>query len=65
MQNAINHMAENFDDTSQPNKLATEVNQYIKQKTKCEDAYLKQKKLSNEIALSLMSNVNEIINTKI
>lgn len=54
-------MAENFDKASQPNKLATEVNQYIKQKTKCEDAYLKQKEISNEIAMSLMPNVNEIL----
>ena len=52
----INHMAENFTKDSQPNKIATEVNQYIKQKTRCSDAYLKQKQTSNEIALSWIYN---------
>ena len=55
------HMAKNFNRDSQPNKIATEVNQYIKQKTKCEDAYLKQKEMSNEIALSLIDKVKEIL----
>ena len=57
------HMAENFSKNSQPNKIATEVNQYIKQKTQCPDAYSKQKEMSNEIALSLIDNVQEILNT--
>lgn len=55
------HMAENFNQDSQPNKLATEVNQYIKEKTNCEDAYLKQKEMSNEIALSIMAKVRDIL----
>lgn len=53
-------MAENYRN-SQPNGLATLVNQHIKQKTKCEDAYFEQKKLSNEIALSLMPKIKEIL----
>lgn len=57
----INHMAENFTKDSQPNKIATEVNQYIKQKTRCSDAYLKQKQTSNEIALSILPNAKEIL----
>ncbi len=56
-------MADNFNKYSQPNKLATEVNQYIKRETKCEDAYFKQKEISNEIALSLIPNINEILKT--
>lgn len=63
MQNCIIHMADNFNKESQPNKIATEVNQYVKQKTKCKDAYFKQKEISNEIALSLLPNVNEILKT--
>ena len=55
-------MAENFKD-SQPNELATEVNQYIKEKTKCEDAYFKQKEIGDEIALSLIPKVKEILKT--
>ena len=55
-------MAENFRD-SQPNGLATIVNQHIKEKTKCEDAYFKQKQTSDEIALSLMPKVKEILKT--
>lgn len=57
------HMAENFNRDSQPNKIATEVNQYIKKKTKCEDAYFNQKETSNEIALSLIPKVKEILKT--
>ena len=57
------HMADNFNRDSQPNKIATEVNQYIKQKTGCEDAYFKQKEISNEIALSILPKVKEILKT--
>jgi uncharacterized protein with ATP-grasp and redox domains len=39
-------MSQNFNRDSQPNKVATEVNQYIKLKTGCEDAYYKQKETS-------------------
>ena len=56
-------MADTFNKDSQPNKIATEVNQYVKQKTKCEDAYFKQKEISNEIALSMLPDVNEILKT--
>lgn len=63
MQNCMIHMADNFNKDSQPNKIATEVNQYVKQKTKCEDAYFKQKEISNEIALSMLPDVNEILKT--
>ena len=63
IQNCIKHMADNFNKDSQPNKLATEVNQYIKRETGCEDAYFKQKEISNEIALSLIPNINEILKT--
>lgn len=55
------HMAENFNESSQPNKIATEVNQHIKHETKCEDAYFRQKELSNEIALSILPNVKDIL----
>lgn len=41
MQNCLMHMAESFNNSSQPNKIATEVNQYIKQKTNCADAYFR------------------------
>lgn len=61
MQNCMMHMADNFNEDSQPNKIATEVNQYIKQKTNCADAYLMQKEMSNEIALSLMPKVRDIL----
>ena len=61
MQKCIMHMAENFNRDSQPNKIATEVNQYIKKQTKCEDAYFRQKELSNEIALSMLSKAEEIL----
>lgn len=63
MQDSVNHMAKNFDKNAQPNKLATEINQFIKEKTKCGDAYLKQKELSNEIALSLLPKVKGILKT--
>lgn len=56
-------MSDNFNKDSQPNKIATEVNQYVKQKTRCEDAYLEQKQISNEIALSTIPKVNEILET--
>ena len=61
MEHCMVHMATNFNDKAQPNRIATEVNQYIKQQTNCEDAYFKQKELSNEIALSLLPKVNEIV----
>lgn len=61
MHNCLSYVAENFNKDSQPNKLATEVNQYIKHKTQCGDAYLKQKEISNEIALSSMPKVKDIL----
>lgn len=61
MEHSMRHMARNFNEFAQPNKIATEVNQYIKQQTKCEDAYFRQKELSNEIALSMLPEVNEIL----
>ena len=61
MQDCFRHMAVNFGKDSQPNKLATEVNQYIKKQTNCADAYFNQKEMSNEIALSLMPKVNNIL----
>jgi hypothetical protein len=61
MQKCIMHMAENFNRDSQPNKIATEVNQYIKKQTRCEDAYFRQKELSNEIALSMLSKAEGIL----
>ena len=63
MHDCMVHMADNFNKNSQPNKIATEVNQYIKQKTGCKDAYFKQKEISNEIALSSIVNVSEILKT--
>ena len=62
MQDCISIMAENFKD-SQPNGLATVVNQYIKEKTECEDPYFKQKEISSDIALSLIPKVKEIMKT--
>lgn len=61
MSDCINYMAENFNSNSQPNKIATEVNQHVKRKTKCEDPYRKQKQISNKIALSLMDTVERIL----
>ena len=61
VQDCIMHMAENFNKDSQPNKIATEVNQHIKRQTKCSDAYFKQKETSNGIALSLIPKVEEIL----
>ena len=61
MHDCMVHMAKNFNMDSQPNKLATEVNQHIKQKTKCEDAYFKEKELSNEIALSILPKVKDLL----
>ena len=63
MQDSIRYIAENFNNNSQPNKLATEVNQHIKQKTNCRDAYFKQKEVSNEIALSVMDKVKDTLKT--
>lgn len=63
MADTMNHMARNFNENSQPNKIATEVNQHIKRKTKCEDAYFRQKEIGNEVALSIMPKVNEILKT--
>ncbi|WP_405269584.1 damage-control phosphatase ARMT1 family protein [Methanobrevibacter sp.] len=60
MSDCINIMAKDFRD-SQPNGLATVVNQYVKEKTGCEDPYSKQKEVSSEIALSLMPKVKEIL----
>ena len=62
MRDCILIMADDLKD-SQPNGLATIVNQHIKEKTECEDAYYKQKEISNRIALSLLPNVKEIIKT--
>lgn len=63
VENSMMHMAKNFNRDSQPNKIATEVNQHIKLKTNCADAYFKQKELSNEIALSILPQAKEILKT--
>ena len=56
MQKCLIHISNNFNNDSQPNKIATEVNQYIKNKTGCEDAYFKQKEItaSTQIRLSAL-----------
>lgn len=61
MADCMRHMADNFNGSSQPNKIATEVNRHVKMKTGCEDAYFRQKEISNEIALSILPRVKEIL----
>lgn len=61
MQDCIKHMAKSFNENSQPNKIATEVNRHIKRQTGCTDAYFKQKEIGNGIALSLIPRVEEIL----
>ena len=61
MKNCMFNMSQSFNKNSQPNRVATEVNQYVKQRTGCEDAYYKQKKASSEIALSMIDKVDDIL----
>ena len=63
VQNSIRHMAENFNQNAQPNKIATEINQQIKRLTRCKDAYFKQKEISTRIALSILPKAEEILKT--
>lgn len=57
----MSYLGENFSKELSSNATGTRIHQYIKKETGCYDPYLNQKKEGNEIALSLMPKVREIL----
>ena len=61
IQDVLSYLGENFSKELSSNATGTRIHQYIKKETGCHDPYLNQKKEGNEIALSLMPKVREIL----
>ncbi|WP_407462400.1 damage-control phosphatase ARMT1 family protein [Methanobrevibacter sp.] len=61
IQDVLSYLGENFSKELSSNATGTRIHQYIKKETGCYDPYLNQKKEGNEIALSLMPKVREIL----
>ncbi len=54
-------VSENFYPEVSSNETGSRIHQYIKKETGCPDPYKNEKKLGNEIALSLMPTVRELL----
>ena len=61
IQDILSYLGENFSKELSSNATGTRIHQYIKKETGCYDPYYDQKKAGNEIALSLMPKVREIL----
>ena len=62
MNDIFNFLAVNFKKGTNSNKTGSHMHNLIKQKTKCFDPYIEQKKLSNELALKYLPIAQEILN---
>lgn len=54
-------LAKNYEKGANSNGTGSQIHQMIKQRTGCKDPYRNEKKLANEIALSFMPQVKEIL----
>ena len=61
IQDVLSYLGENFSKELSSNATGTRIHQYIKKETGCYDPYCEQKKEGNEIALSLVPKVREIL----
>ena len=61
MENTFDYLAKNFSKEYSPNELASVFNQHIKRKTGCSDPYVQQKKLGTDVAMSMISQIKEIL----
>nr|WP_295622627.1 ARMT1-like domain-containing protein [uncultured Methanobrevibacter sp.] len=61
IQDILSYIGENFSKDMSSNATGSLIHQYVKKETGCYDPYLNQKKEGNEIALSLMPKVREIL----
>ncbi len=61
LQDVLAYLGENFSKELSSNATGTRIHQYVKKETGCYDPYYDQKKAGNEIALSLMPKVREIL----
>ena len=61
IQDVLSYLGENFSKDLSSNATGTRIHQYVKKETGCYDPYYDQKKAGNEIALSLMPKVREIL----
>ena len=61
IQDVLSYLGENFSKELSSNATGTRIHQYIKKETGCYDPYYNQKKEGNEIAMSLVPKVREIL----
>ncbi|WP_297979729.1 ARMT1-like domain-containing protein [uncultured Methanobrevibacter sp.] len=61
IQDVLAYVGENFSKDLSSNATGSRIHQYIKAETGCYDPYFNEKKVGNEIALSLMPQVREIL----
>lgn len=61
LQDILAYLGENFSKELSSNATGTRIHQYVKKETGCYDPYYDQKKEGNEIALSLLPMVREIL----
>ena len=62
MEEIFQFLADNYKKGANSNGTGSQIHQMIKERTGCEDPYKNEKKLANEIALSFMDQVKEILN---
>ena len=61
MEDIFKFLALNYTQNASSNKLGSAMHRMIKEKTNCEDPYLKEKVLSNEIALKFLPQVEKLL----
>ena len=61
LQDILSYLGENFSKELSSNATGTRIHQHIKKETGCYDPYYYQKKEGNEIALSLIPRIREIL----
>ena len=61
LQDILSYLGENFSKELSSNATGTRIHQHIKKETGCYDPYYLQKREGNEIALSLIPRIREIL----
>ncbi|KZX16915.1 hypothetical protein MBCUT_04660 [Methanobrevibacter cuticularis] len=61
MQSIFEYLADNYNTEASSNKVGTDIHRMIKSKTNCEDPYIKEKRLGNQIAMDLLPKFQKIL----
>ena len=61
MNDIFKFLSENYNKNASGNKVGSALHRMIKEKTACEDPYIKEKALGNKIALEILEKVQELL----